>query len=91
MIGATENNDTVDETCNEQTRDENAKHQERNLRVSKECGVVMAPSELSGWGLFALKNYKRGEKRRNSVTWRRGDSPFRPTPCVCGRHAIDDS
>lgn len=49
VVGATE---TRDDTC---SNDRGA------LRVLDDCRVVMAPSDLQGWGLFALKEFQTNE------------------------------
>jgi len=62
--GVSEKHETVDDTCDAQTRDNNS-HKRRNLRVPGDCGVVMAPSDLSGWGLFVLKEYSKNDSPLN--------------------------
>lgn len=51
---ATSEEKTPDETCTTKNDTLNTL-----LRVPRDCSVVMAPSDLSGWGLFAIKPLKK--------------------------------
>lgn len=57
FIKASHQEEPVDQTCHAQT----CSNDVPALRVPDDCGVVMAPSDLSGWGLFAVKPFDKNE------------------------------